>query len=132
MNRFLKKLRKGFTIAEVAVAMTVITIVSIVTISLIERCRDISAKSKYYAEAREIADNSLEVFKFSNSELEYWSCMTEIGNKYTKEANTFKFENNIYVLKITVTFSDTQNDTYESICYSPSGKLIFRSNYNKR
>lgn len=128
----LRKMKKGFTIAEVVVAMTIITIVTIVTISLIERCRSISTKSRYYAEAREIANNSLEMFKFSNSEDEYWSNIVVLGNDYKKEDKTFKFENNIYELLIITNFNDTTEDTFEARCYSHEGKLIFRCYYSKR
>lgn len=128
----IKKIKKGFTIAEVVVAMTVITIVTIVTISLIERSRTISTKSKYYAEARELANNSFEMFKFSNSDDEFWSNMILLGSDYKKEENTFTYENNIYELFITTKFNDTQEDTFEARCYSSEGKLIFRCNYSKR
>lgn len=133
-KKLFKKVSRGFTIAEVAVSMAVIAIVTVTSITCIEKCRLISTQSLYYTEARDLSNNALEIFKYSNSQNEFYDNLRYLEVRPSRNQNVYKYSNNIYSIEITVYYSDSDSnfDTYKAICYKSNGKQLFKVEYQKR
>lgn len=129
-----RKVSRGFTIAEVVVSMAVIAIVTVTSITCIEKCRLISSQSIYYAEARDLANNTLEIFKFSCDQNEFSNNLRYLEKRPLRNQNVYNYSNNLYSIEITINYSDTDTgfDTFKAVCFKSNGKQLFKVEYQKR
>lgn len=125
---------RGFTIFEVVITMSIIAICTGSTISLLERSRDISSKAFYYYEARELANNALEVFKYADNELDFYSGLGYLDQRFNKEGYLYYYENNLYRVEVTAVFNEYHNgySTFQTIGYQSNGHILFKCYYEKR
>lgn len=133
-KKLFKKVSRGFTIAEVAVSMAVIAIVTVTSITCIEKCRLISSQSIYYAEARDLSNNALEIFKYAENDSEFYDSIRYLDVRLSKNQNVYTYSNNLYSIEITVIYSDSDSafNTYKAICNKANGKQLFKVEYQKR
>ena len=119
-KRFLNK--KGITIAETVVAMTVITIVTVSAISVILSSTKSTGKAAYIAEAQDFSLNALECFRSAEDAASFEKAIDFIGGfteKTPDDTNpdaqnnyiyTFKLENSGYTASVTVNYGITADE----------------------
>ena len=115
--------RRGFTVLEVVIALTVITIVSASAFALIHSHLKLEKQSVQSIEATNIAENAIECFRFANGDAAKFETTYEAvigeelnaidgGYEYTDDNGlTVKFE--IENRKITITISDNNGEILE-------------------
>ncbi len=134
-----KNARRGFTVAEVVVALSLIVIISSASMTLIGVQRRIEAKSVATVEATNIAENAIECFRYAqNTGAEFSDVFDDfIGHGYlTKKENNEKFtvsKNGATVeIKILDANTDGTNDTI-TISALYAGENIFEDiSYTKK
>lgn len=131
MTKLLRSLKRGFTIVEVAVAMTVITIVSISTIKVVQKSRIQAATTSKYALARSIANNALEVFKYADTENEFYVGLLNVTYSVKKNNSTYTFSDNLYTLTIVASFEEETRDSFMVRCVDYENKQLFQFYYTK-
>ena len=70
MRKFLTK-RKGYTLVELVVALTLIVLISVVGISVVYTTTIASSNAVIYAEAQNFCDNVWESYKASTTKEEF-------------------------------------------------------------
>lgn len=114
--------RRGFTVLEVVIALTVITIVSASAFALIHSHLKLEKQSVQSIEATNIAENAIECFRFANNNKDFRETYEAVigeelnaidgGYEYTDDNGlTVKFE--IENRKITITISDSNGEILE-------------------
>ena len=133
MKKIKGKFSRGFTIFEIVIAMTIIGICTISSISVIEKSRDVSSKAYYYYEARSLVENSLEIFKYADNEEQFDDAIKYLDQKFTRDGYLYYYENNLYRVELTVIFNEFHTDmsTYRAVCYKSTGHQLFKCNYEK-
>ena len=133
-KKLFKKAKRGFTIFEVVIAMVVIGVCTGTTIAVIEKSRDLSSNSFYYYEARTLADNTLEVFKYAENDDQFLSGLGYLDQRYTREGYLYYYENSLYRVEVTVVFNEYHNgkSTFKAVGYQRNGHQLFKFYYEKR
>ena len=133
LKRLFKRAKRGFSIFEVVIAMVVVGVCTATTISVIEKSRDLSSKSFYYYEARALADNTLEVFKFAENDEQFVSGLGYLDQRYTREGYLYYYENSLYRVEVTVVFNEYNGkSTFKAVGYQANGHQLFKFYYEKR
>ncbi|MBO4666657.1 MAG: prepilin-type N-terminal cleavage/methylation domain-containing protein [Bacilli bacterium] len=134
LKKIMKKVSRGFSIMEVVIAMTVIAVCTATTIAVLERSRNVSSKAFYYYEARELVDNTLEVFKYADNEEQFFNGLGYLDQQYTKEGHLYYYENNLYRIEVTVVFNEYHNgmSTFRAVGYQSNGHQLFTCSYDMR
>ena len=125
--------RKGFTIAELVVAMAIIVIVSATAIALINTQNTIHLRTMQTVEATNMAENAIECFRYADSvegfEKVYAKTGVTVQNKTTDNAKTtFSFEESNMNVTITVTSNEL---TFVATDITDSSKVILQKSYMK-
>lgn len=102
----IKNIRRGFTVAEVAVALTVIVIVSAASMTLIAMQARVETRAVQTIEATNIAENAIECFMYAGADFENvfkgYDLVEDEENNYTvtKEGMTVNITINGNTIKI--------------------------------
>ena len=125
--------KRGFTIVELVVAMTIIVIVSATAIALINTQNTIHLRTMQTIEATNMAENAIECFRYVDSVDEFETAYAKTGvtvqNKTTDNAKTtFSFEESNMNVTITVTSNEL---TFVATDITDSSKVILQKSYMK-
>ena len=66
MNKIIKNPRKGVTIVELVIALSVIAIISVAAISMLHTAIKIEVRSASIIEANNTAESIVEIFRFTD------------------------------------------------------------------
>ena len=111
MKRLISKMKKnttrrGFTVAEVVVALTVIVLVTGTTMTFIGRHIIRETRTIQSVSATNIAENAIECFRYSqnNSDKSFSDLFEKTVNKndITKEGNTYTVKKDGLTVEITI------------------------------
>lgn len=123
-----KKASKGISLAEVAITLVLIGIISISSISVVMLAMKVKRNSLSYIEAKRIADNSMACFRYAENADEFFEVISKSGN-YTKEDNTFVLRGSSgYTVTIRTLY---EQNKLEYIATDEEGKTIYQFSYNK-
>lgn len=129
--------RKGVALAEVVIALVVITIVSAATLSVIFSSVQIENKTIVAMDVRNQAENAIECFRFAKSNVEtFIACLNQTeDNNFapTGENNTYVLDKGGYKTTITVTVDNTDAMTgFEFVAtYENNDEEIYRFDFPK-
>ena len=117
--------RRGISLVEVVVALTVITIISAAALSLVISSARVDANSLRSTQVMMAAENVLECYRFAESEEEFAALLEKTGD-YKKVDNAYVLTEKAYVITVhytntQLTFSATDSD----------GKEIYKYEFNK-
>lgn len=108
--------RKGISMVEVVVALVVITIISLATLSVVFVSAKVEAKTIVSMEVRNSAENAVECFRFANGNKEIFiACLNETvadnGFRNSEEKPlVYMLDKGNYTITITLT-EKIENDT---------------------
>lgn len=113
MRNIIKNTRKGITIMEMVIALTVIAIISGAALSIILSSLKVESRSAQIVEVTNLVESSIECFQYSSSvspfnnveEDEYYQLLKKINNVVEKgvvdnNTNGIKDENDYIVYKL--------------------------------
>lgn len=123
--------KRGFSLAETVIALTVITLVAIVAIVTIRIAIVTLGEDARRLEARTAAGNALEIFKYTRSVDEFDAMMRR--EDLEGSGGYYRHEEEAYRLTVTVHYDDARQRAYfEAYCYTGKGKRLFAVEYEKR
>lgn len=123
-----KKASKGISLAEVAITLVLIGIISISSISVVMLAIKTERKSLSYIEASRIAENSLACFRYAENEDIFFEVLSKSGN-FIKEENIFVLRGSSgYTVTIRTQF---EQNKLEYIATDEDGETIYEFSYNK-
>ena len=117
--------RRGISLVEVVVALAVITVISAAALSLVISSARVDANSLRSTQVTIAAENSLECYRFAESEEEFAALLEKTGD-YKKVDDAYVLTEKAYVITVNytdkrLTFSATDSD----------GKEIYKYEFNK-
>lgn len=135
------KNRRGFTVVELVVAITIIVIVSATAIGLINTQNKIHQQTMQTVEATNMAENAIECFRWANSISEFETAYEKTFNgKITIEGNTengltdYIFEKNGMTVTIEIATKTEENaKTLYTLTFNAvaNGNTILTKSYTK-
>lgn len=137
MKRMHKRVsRRGVTVVEAVVAMTIIAIVSLSALSVISSSRTIAASDAAYEQARYRAEAALECFKFADDPTEFKNALGVLWpNQDDGSSTEYTYTTSVVTLTVTVDYppddSDDKRPIFEAACKDKNGKELFRIKYKK-
>ena len=108
MNKIIKNPRKGVTIVELVIALSVIAIISVAAISMLHTAVKIEVRAASIIEANNTAESIVEMFRFTedNEEFEklcnYFFSETITKEELIRENEENNNEDNEYLFKYTI------------------------------
>ena len=113
--------RRGISLVEVVVALAVITIISAAALSLVISSARVDANSLRSTQVMIAAENSLECYRFAESEEEFAALLEKTGD-YKKVDGAYVLTEKAYVITVNytdtkLTFSATDGDGEEIYSY---------------
>ena len=113
--------RRGISLVEVIVALAVITIISTAALSLVISSARVDANSLRSTQVTIAAENSLECYRFTESEEEFAALLEKTGD-YKKVDDAYVLTEKAYVITVNytntkLTFSATDGDGEEIYSY---------------
>lgn len=140
MKKFLLNLKKGFSLVECTVAMTILAFSCVLTVGIIEKANAYTYEAAVLDEMRQISNNGMEFFKHSADKEEFIDCMqhfypqaTYIADLNDETESKFFYEGSKYTLTIT-TIHRNADATYNAVCIKPGNELnttMFTIDYRK-
>ena len=119
------KSRRGISMVEVIVALTVIVIVSAAALSLITAHTHLEARTAQTIEATNIAENAVECFRFNSTEEGFKNAFLQTDVSYdetegidTSGSLTAKIEIDDNTNTITVVVKNASGDTLVDVTYT--------------
>ena len=117
--------RRGISLVEVVVALTVIAIISSAALSLVISSARVDANSLRSTQVMIAAENSLECYRFAESEEEFAALLEKTGD-YKKVDDAYVLTEKSYVITVSylaekLIFSAADSD----------GKEIYKYEFNK-
>lgn len=94
MRNIIKNTRKGITIMEMVIALTVITIISGAALSIILSSLKVESRSAQIVEVTNLVESSIECFQYSDNDNEFLDLLHKIDEKFTKTIVYINTENN--------------------------------------
>ena len=117
--------RRGISLVEVVVALTVITIISAAALSLVISSARVDANSLRSTQIMMAAENALECYRFAKSAEEFAALLEKTGD-YKGSDGVFVLTEKSYT--ITVNYTDAQL-TFSAA--DSDGKEIYKYEFNK-
>ena len=117
--------RRGISLVEVVVALTVIAIISSAALSLVISSARVDANSLRSTQVMMAAENALECYRFAESKEEFAALLEKTGD-YKGSDGVFVLTEKSYT--ITVNYTDTQL-TFSAT--DSDGKEIYKYEFNK-
>ena len=127
--------RKGISMVEVVVALVVITIISLATLSVVFVSAKVEAKTFVAMEVRNSAENAVECFRFANGDKDIFrkTLNLSVGVDETVQASAWEEVENGYSYNagryiVTITLNKDENDKLVSFTYEAkdsAGKDIY-------
>ena len=117
------KSRRGISMVEVVVALTVIVIVSAAALSLITAHTHLEARTAQTIEATNIAENAVECFRFDSTEEGFKDAFLQTGVSYDETEGVYTSgsltaEIEILGNTITVVVKNASSDTLVDVTYT--------------
>ncbi len=108
-----KNRKRGFSLAETAVALAIVVAISIATTSLLISSSNLSAKGMVDREANIRATAMIEAFRFADNETEFYQTLTDIDPAYTRISTGLRFnyecEKDAFVILATAVYGATES-----------------------
>ena len=125
--------KKGFTVVELVVAMSLIFIVSAVAIGIINTQNDYYRRTAQTVEATNMAENAIECFRYTDIGDDFDDAFAATFTDKTLPMNLYHFQ--ISGMDITLTLdydTDPDTDTLTFIAKDKkSGEIILEQSYTK-
>ena len=119
--------RRGISLVEVVVALTVIAIISSAALSLVISSARVDANSLRSTQVMMAAENALECYRFAESEEEFAALLEKTGD-YKKVDDAYVLTEKAYVITVNVNYTDTKL-TFSAT--DSDGKEIYKYEFNK-
>jgi prepilin-type N-terminal cleavage/methylation domain-containing protein len=121
INAMRNRSRRGISLVEVVVALAVITIISAAALSLVISSARVDANSLRSTQVTIAAENSLECYRFAESEEKFAELLEKTGD-YKKVDGAYVLTEKAYVITVNytntkLTFSATDGDGEEIYSY---------------
>jgi len=123
------KSKRGFSMTEVIIALTIITVVSAAAVSLIVASVKQQTDTINSLEIYNCAENSIEIFRFSDDMNEMLGYLKKTDGDYKISDGEIILEKDNYTVKISVDFSANKLD-FDAI-QKRGGKSIYSVSYEK-
>ena len=82
MNKIIKNPRKGVTLVELVIALSVIAIISVAAISMLHTAVKIEVRAASIIEANNTAESIVEIFRFTDYDDEFESLTKSLDNSF--------------------------------------------------
>ena len=122
--------KKGFTIVELVVAMSLIFIVSAVAIGIIKTQNDYYRRTAQTVEATNIAENAIECFRCTDNTNDFYNFYNAFAKSFTDETRPmtlYRFK--ISEMQITLTLEENTITFHAED--AKSGEIILERSYTK-
>lgn len=119
--------RRGISLVEVVVALTVIAIISSAALSLVISSARVDANSLRSTQVMMAAENVLECYRFAENGEEFAALLEKTGD-YKGSGGVFVLTEKSYTITVTVNYTDTQL-TFSAT--DSDGKEIYKYEFNK-
>ena len=123
-----KRKRRGFSLVEVVIALTVITIISSAALSLVLSSAKSDDKALRTTQVMIAADNALECFEFADTEEEFATLIKKTGDYSLGEDGKYVCDENSYVVTVSVDYS-TMTMSFAAV--DVDGKEIYSYVFSK-
>jgi prepilin-type N-terminal cleavage/methylation domain-containing protein len=120
------KNRRGFTVVELVVAITIIVIVSATAIGLINTQNKIHQQTMQTVEATNMAENAIECFRVTNGEAEFKVAYAKTFTDKARPTDLLNFETNGMTVTIAI-----EGDTLNFKAVAAGDKIILEKSYTK-
>lgn len=125
-----KRRRRGITMVETVVAMTVIVIISIAALTAISATANVNARDQASFQARTDARNALEVFRYASNADDFQKNMTFQFKPVTQSGTTYTVDYGWCTLAVTAEFGQFPKFTARAV--NNKGDVLFEvNNYEK-
>lgn len=122
--------RRGVTMVETVVAMTVIVIISIAALTAISATANVNARDEATFQARTDARNALEVFRYASDADDFKNNMNFQFRSPTQSGNTYTVDYGWCTLTVTAEFDPSPKFTARAV--GNTGDVLFEvNNYEK-
>lgn len=126
-----KRRRRGITMVETVVAMTVIVIISIAALTAISATANVNARDQASFQARTDARNALEVFRYASNADDFKDNMTFQFKPATPSADNTTYTVDYGWCTLTVT-ADFVQSRFTARAVNNKGDVLFEvNNYEK-
>lgn len=126
MKKLIKKTglrrKKGITVAEVAVALAIISIVSAAAIGMALNSVKVETKFVAVTQARTNAENVLDCFRFSENADTFSQALQKLGYEFDSVKNAYTLTEKNVSVTVKASFSPEKLD-YTAV--KPNGDLIY-------
>lgn len=127
-----KRRRRGITMVETVVAMTVIVIISIAALTAISATANVNARDQASFQARTDARNALEVFRYASDADDFKNNMTFQFKPATPSADKTTYTVDYGWCTLTVTAEFGQSPKFTARAVNNKGDVLFEvNNYEK-
>lgn len=123
--------KRGFSLIEVVIALTILAIMSIATVTLIVTSVDVESENIARNNAVRDGENIVECFSYADDLLEFSQCLNKAG--YTTVPSALELNKNYVVCDevYLVEFTILSEDKIEISAYF-DGKEIYKVEYDKK
>ena len=118
--------RKGISLVEVVVALTIISIISVAAFSLILSSMDLENDMMRDVEISAAADDALDCFIFAETEEKFAEGMHALGYTCLPEDNLYLCYGDGYVIKVSC-----KDNIMEFVAEDDADVVIFKQTYTK-
>ena len=109
MNKIIKNPRKGVTLVELVIALSVIAIISVAAISMLHTAVKIEVRAASIIEANNTAESIVEIFRFTDYDDEFESLTLSLDNSFgsidwdneEENVNSYIIDRGSYHIEIT-------------------------------
>lgn len=127
------KNRRGVSIVEVVVAMTIIVLISGTAMSFIFTSDANADKDVAYTDARLLAENALEIFKYADNATDYQKIFEqhlEKGDTLNENTYSYTYAPGYVTLNVKATYDDG-NKVFTAVAKKQNGDELFNIKYEK-
>lgn len=128
MRKWAYRFKKGISMAELALSLAVITIVSAAAVTVVVSSSETEASVTENREILTYAENAVECFRFADSEQELLSALQYTEEAYTLSDHIYFLDNDTY--KVSVQTDFTAGTLYFK-AYTTGGEVLYETSYEK-
>ena len=125
LSAFLKN-KKGISLAETIVAISLLTIISIVIMTISVYSVKNEMKNVRNMEIGNLSENAIECFSYSANEEEFFSLLQKTNADYSLENHVFTLQKQTFTLKLSLS-----GDLLQISAFDNDNEQIYSLNYEK-
>lgn len=118
------KNKKGVSMVEAVIAMSVIAIISFSAVDFINRYSDMNVRMIYRTDARVTAENALECFKYADTPEEFFGALSLCKSGFEKSGNAYNYDDYNFTVSIIAEFMDGGRGVFSVVARDKKNNVI--------